>query len=1126
MSKDRKDFIIEALSRYLPARIKEKIEMDPENPHIEGERRRTVVLFMDISGFTAISENLDPEDVAATINDFFSRMHNIIDRYGGEIDKFMGDAMLVLWGAPVTHEDDDERAVRAAMEMMSEIKKFNDDRPKEISSKFPISMTIGINSGLVFAGNVGSLKRMEYTVMGDNVNLAARLEAMANPGEIMISKETRDMLSPEILVKDLGSMPVKGKKEPVQVFLAAGIRSELGELIDRSAFYMDRPEIEKKINAALCKDSPVTVIRGVAGTGKTELIKHNAGNALYFEISSFNRNIPYGFVKTLLRSFMKMNATDKTEMTKSIQDFIKAHKERISDFPVFLDLFEIKQAFEGEEKKWKVFELAAAILGAMEESIIIENFENADQLSRDFFKYFFDTQKIRNKYIFSSREQLFSDIEPVEVPPLDKAGTAEYVKRYFKKDFMPDDLADEIFRISSGNFRLINGVLNYLEKQKLIFLKDEGIYVKIPVKSLKLPQKYTKLILTVFDSLDEYTKKFLQNAAFLGDVFDVGFLNSIINYKEGRIDGVLRKLTEERIVVKEDEGIYRFTDSAFRETVYELVLRSERAKTHGKIAELYEKGSGNQFDIAYHYVRSNNSRKAVQYAKSTAFEAHRNQDHMTAIEFAERGLTFFKKEEFNDDVYELTRTIFTCYFGLAYYEKALELAAKTEKIIERSKDEMRLFTIKNDLAGYNIHLRRMNDALAIIEALLSQGIEKYPSIHINLLLNYSIIYRWNGEYNKAIGILEKTIPIMDATDYKIPEATVYFNIAQNYNSLGDHDRAREFFERAYQSANANKRFSMLCGALTNLGILFYQGRDFGKAREYFDRANKLAKEKYFKYWEAVSLEKVALLYKEEGRRDLALESFEKAIYIAKAIGDPEMLLNFYYNTGLIKLDQNRLTAARADFDLTLGLTEKYEYKIDVKNQIAVLLRKAGLSKKYLEFIRGCRKNKPDEQSAGLFTLHYFIAETELKMNDPDLLKELEILKEKPYWADFEPVYEFFDSLRAYASGEGDERLKRAAASIVSIGDMELTSFLFPEIADVIVKFLPSSLNTLKGTLDDELSKAYLEIIEGKRSADEASAAFFYDNGLYQIADKIKRKGCPGFDMKIGNENVLYGGLNL
>jgi adenylate cyclase len=172
------------------------------------------VLFADINGFTALAERMPPREVNLILNDFFSRMTDILFQYDGTLDKYIGDGLMAVFGAPMEKEDDAERAIRAAQEMMQALRAMMAGSPEE--RKF--SIRIGINTGIVVAGNIGSPKRMDYTVIGDAVNTASRLESIAQPNQILIGEETYERVQGKFNIRSVGPRKVKGKTFEVMVY--------------------------------------------------------------------------------------------------------------------------------------------------------------------------------------------------------------------------------------------------------------------------------------------------------------------------------------------------------------------------------------------------------------------------------------------------------------------------------------------------------------------------------------------------------------------------------------------------------------------------------------------------------------------------------------------------------------------------------------------------------------------------------------------------------------------------------------------------------------------------------------------------------------------------------------------
>jgi adenylate cyclase len=200
--------------RYFAPGLAEQISGETGGIELGGQRREIAVLFTDIRGFTQISEQVTPEQLAQLLNDYFTEMVDIIFDYGGTLDKFIGDAILANWGAPISRPDDADRALLAAIEMQKELAKMNETRQAEQPL---IQMGVGINFGEAFVGNIGSHRRLEYTAIGDVVNVASRLCSIAGPGEIMVSEPFMQALSYRPPCEAKEPVHLKGKAEATNV---------------------------------------------------------------------------------------------------------------------------------------------------------------------------------------------------------------------------------------------------------------------------------------------------------------------------------------------------------------------------------------------------------------------------------------------------------------------------------------------------------------------------------------------------------------------------------------------------------------------------------------------------------------------------------------------------------------------------------------------------------------------------------------------------------------------------------------------------------------------------------------------------------------------------------------------
>ena len=203
--------------RYFAPSLAARIAGSPDAVKLGGDKRPVAVLFSDIRGFTALSETMNPDDMAHLLTEYFTEMVECVFTHGGTLDKFIGDAVMAQWGAPLGEPDDADRAMQSAIEMIRELDKLNLKWKDE--GRPGLQIGIGLNYGEAFAGNIGSERRLEYTVIGDTVNTASRLCSAAGPREILISDEFRRVLRNPPKLTQQAPMELKGKSQPVPVYL-------------------------------------------------------------------------------------------------------------------------------------------------------------------------------------------------------------------------------------------------------------------------------------------------------------------------------------------------------------------------------------------------------------------------------------------------------------------------------------------------------------------------------------------------------------------------------------------------------------------------------------------------------------------------------------------------------------------------------------------------------------------------------------------------------------------------------------------------------------------------------------------------------------------------------------------
>ena len=215
-NEEKNNLLRTLFGRYVSEGVVAEIITDPRRYFkVGGEKREVTVLFGDLRGFTSLSERLDPQETVEIINVYLEHVVDAVFEFGGTLDKFRGDGVMAIFGAPIAHSDDPIRAVRCALRIQERLKEV---AVPNLAPDSRLNVGIGINTGIVIAGTIGSERRMDYTVIGDEVNVAERFESHAGPGQILITKNTYEHLKGSVQARELGPIEIKGKSEPVVAY--------------------------------------------------------------------------------------------------------------------------------------------------------------------------------------------------------------------------------------------------------------------------------------------------------------------------------------------------------------------------------------------------------------------------------------------------------------------------------------------------------------------------------------------------------------------------------------------------------------------------------------------------------------------------------------------------------------------------------------------------------------------------------------------------------------------------------------------------------------------------------------------------------------------------------------------
>ncbi|MBU1577337.1 MAG: AAA family ATPase, partial [Candidatus Edwardsbacteria bacterium] len=637
--------IISSIQKYLPKRVIDKILLNPDGVKVEGERRQVTVLFGDLSGFTAMSETMDPEQVVEVVNQYFDTMVEIASRYGGHIDKFMGDALMVLFGAPVAHEDDPLRACMAAIEMLEAMDRFSAER------KMDLAMSIGLNTGEVVALNVGSKERMEYTVIGDGVNLAARLEKVATARECVIGENTYRQVKGKIKLKKLKPVMVKGKSKPQNVYLIQGRMEEAGQssalrsgsikLVGRMA---EMEGIKQAIEKAKNAKGQMVAITGESGVGKSriakelELLARDQGfKFTKGKCYSYSSNVAYQpFIRQLNVIFNIEEKDNGERKHEKIQEAL--HMLDLSDFEPFLgSLLGITygeiEGLDPEKRKRKTFEGIRELYLRQSKkqplAVAFEDLQWADTLSLELLEHLVDI--LPNESIL-----ICADFRPelalpfiakpyclnINLKPLKKQETWQMVSALASVSDVDDLVLDKLIERTEGNPLFIEEVIRHLISRRLVKREGESLVATKRLGKMALPNTVASVVLGRIDKLGEELRRLLQYSAVIGKEFDRAVLAKLLKEPEEKIQGLLDNLEhfEGLLYSKmvDTKRVYEFHSTTTHEAAYSTLLKQRRKELHGNVARTLENEfKDNLFlhleDLAHHYYNSSHQDKAVTY---------------------------------------------------------------------------------------------------------------------------------------------------------------------------------------------------------------------------------------------------------------------------------------------------------------------------------------------------------------------------------------------------------------------------------------------------------------------------------------------------------------------------------
>jgi class 3 adenylate cyclase/tetratricopeptide (TPR) repeat protein len=664
------------LRRFIPEELLAKLNRAAERD-IGGERRRVTMLFCDVQGSTAAAENLDPEEWADIMNGAFEHLIAPIYRYEGTLARLMGDAILAFFGAPISHEDDPERAVRAGLEILAEIEPYK--RQVRRDWGLDIDIRVGINTGLVVVGAVGSDLRVEYTAMGDAVNVAARMEQTAAPGTVQVSTDTKRLVERLFVFEDLGEVEVKGRTEPVGAHRVVrplgrptprrGIEGLRAPLIGRQA----ELDVLQQALADLTSSGAgrIVSIMGEAGLGKSRLVAEMregleaSGSAAQVQWCegrslSFETTTPFAPIREVVRQLAGIRDEDDAARARErLQELAQGVVPgRARDIALFLagmlglELPDDDAArlgfFPTDQLRGETFravtEVVAGVAGRRPLVLVLEDLHWADSATVDLVTQLLDTAERaplllllafrprRDDPSWTVHEQAEREHPhlhvTIELAPLGDDATRDLVASLLEVDGLPERVRSTILDRSEGNPYFVEEVIRSMIDQDLIRRDGERWTATAEIGQLVVPDALSALVTSRLDRLDDGAKDVAQAASVLGREFRYDELVAVLGDVAGLDDALIELQRREflREVARVPKRRFRFKHSLMQEAIYETVLLRTRSQLHAAAADLLEQLQPERVeDIAEHLLRGRQVERAIPYlldAGKRALRAH------------------------------------------------------------------------------------------------------------------------------------------------------------------------------------------------------------------------------------------------------------------------------------------------------------------------------------------------------------------------------------------------------------------------------------------------------------------------------------------------------------------------
>ncbi|MCP4539994.1 MAG: tetratricopeptide repeat protein [Chloroflexi bacterium] len=959
---------LERLTPYLPPGLLPRLVSDPVQDEASGENRLVAILFANFVGASELVTRLGREradDIAQALHQYFVTMHQVLARYGGVVNKVdideRGDNLMALFGAPVAHEDDAERAVRAALEMQTATDEFCETHglPEKTWLR---GQRIGVSNGMVFAGHVGATSRREYTVMGDEVNLAARLMSAAAEGEILLASYVQRKVIAFFELIDRGQVVLKGKSKPVPTYTIVGrraqpepvrgIRGLNSPLVGRADSTMVLQWLIEELRTG--RGNIVSLI-GEAGLGKSRLVAELRSEVLAQggitwldgRCLSYTQQVSYSALSDVIHTALGIVETDneldiRVKLHRRVTELLPDEADR--DILPYLARFfglpltdpeaERVAYLEGEALQRQILRAVVMLLAqiARERPLVLafDDLHWADSASLTLLErclnltyhapvlilLIYRPERAHGCWALgqaATRDYPNRHLE-INLTPLkmDFEQDKELVRNLLSLEQLPPVLAELIARAEGNPFYIEEIIRTLIDQQVLV--RENGQWHLAREDDLQaIPDTLQGIIVARMDRLPEDARRTLQLAAVIGRIFSHQVLDSLASAAAMAVQldaglALLQRaeLVRERRRVPELE--YIFKHRMIHDVVYESLLMRDRRFYHRLVGQHLESlYTGQKLEetyelLAHHYSRSDDQEKGLEYLVKSGDKARTAYANPEAIAFYQQAKSLAEELDRTQDQAAIAEGLGDVLFRVGEYDKALicyESALYPNLEVRQQADLHRCIAMVYEKQGE--YESALEACYRGIDRLSPDG-EKTVEM-ARLLTQCSRVYRRQGKNDAALMNGKASLVILEGTAHykEIAEAHNVFGLAfrdtQPAVAIEHLEQALSILERIGDEYEAARIYN-------NLAIIYYQ-TDLARSTDYFGRYLDTMQRLGDVWGESTALQNLGIIHYARGNYTQAVDYYQRSLEMKERLGD---------NLGIAQCHNNMGEAYRAQGD--------------------------------------------------------------------------------------------------------------------------------------------------------------------------------------------------------------------